>query len=388
MVFLLNDRIYASSLPVEKEADAIKAIAAGQVVNAQPNNSIELSFGGETFLVFARQIADFDGQPLGQVIVMRSLAGAEQLFQAISNLLVVLWTMAIATAWVLSYLLARRITKPLESLATSVRELGQGNYEVAVPSETQSEVAQLARAFDQMRQSLKQSQAALLKNERLATIGQMASSIIHDLRNPLATISTAAEIMKKDNLPLDRRHTMLETQLRASQRMSAMLAELLEFSRGSYKLNLKTHSLSLIVNRVAQEFSVQLSKLGIELKIDVPAELKLDADEEKLGRVFENLLTNSMQALTDGGKIEIRAQRTHGAVRVEVMDDGAGIPAAIRERLFEPFISQGKEGGTGLGLAITRGIITAHRGEIGLAESKRGAHFVIQLPLNDSAAGG
>ncbi|MGE0885989.1 MAG: ATP-binding protein [Blastocatellales bacterium] len=387
VVFLLDGKIYASSLAAEKEPDAIKAIRANDVTDAQPDRSVEINVGGDVFLAFSRQLTDFDGKQLGQVVVLRSLAGAGQLFRAISNQLLLLWSLAIAAAWLLSYLIAGRITKPLESLVTSANELGQGNYEVTVPAGAQGEVAQLAGAFDQMRHSLKQTQAALLKNERLATIGQMASSIIHDLRNPLATISTAAEIMKKDGLPADRRQTMLETQLRASERMNTMLTELLDFSRGSYKLNLKPQSLQSIAQRVTGEFAPQLVKLKISLSLNIPDEITLDADEEKLGRVFENLLANSMQAMLDGGTIEIRAVEDEAAVKVEVIDDGPGIPAAIRERLFEPFISQGKDGGTGLGLAIARGIISAHGGEIGLADSTTGAHFVIQLPQTAAAGG-
>ncbi len=387
VVFLLDGKIYASSLAIEKEPAALKSIHADDVINAQPDRSVEINVGGDVFLAFARQLTDFDGQPLGQVVVLRSLAGAGHLFRAISNRLLLLWSLAIAAAWLLSYLIAGRITKPLESLAKSANELGQGNYEVAVPTGAQGEVAQLASAFDQMRGSLKQTQAALLKNERLATIGRMASSIIHDLRNPLATISTAAEVMMRDGLPLDRRRTMLETQLRASDRMSAMLTELLEFSRGSYKLNLKPHSLQTIAQRVVQEFTGQLAKLRINLTVSIPDQITIDADEEKLGRVFENLLTNSMQAMPDGGQIGIRATMIDGEVKVEVFDDGPGVPAAIRERLFEPFISQGKESGTGLGLAIARGIVRAHGGEINLVNSPRGAHFEIQLPQTARAGG-
>jgi signal transduction histidine kinase len=318
------------------------------------------------------------------------------LFQAISNRLLVLWTLAIAAAWLLSYLIAERITRPLESLAANVRAFGQGNDNLMLPPQAQGEVAQLAQAFDQMRQSIKQSQAALLKNERLATIGQMASSIIHDLRNPLATISTAAEVMRNDGITVDRRHMMVETQLRASHRMNAMLTEILEFSRGSYKLSPQPQPLAPIIGRATQEVGLQMAQLGIRLDVAVPPAITLAADAEKLARVFENLLVNSAQALQQqygsqtepaGGLVEIRAVQEGGAVRVDVTDDGPGIPAAIRERLFEPFISHGKQGGTGLGLAIARAIVEAHGGKISLnGTHTRGAHFMILLPGDNDGA--
>jgi signal transduction histidine kinase len=389
VVFLIEGKVFVSSLAAETEPQALRAITAAGIsakpfAETQTGRSTELSIGQEDYLAFARQLLDFDGKQIGQVVVLRSLAGAGQLFRAISNQLLLLWTLAIAAAWLLSYLIAGRITRPLESLATIVRAFGQGkDAEAAPPAGAQGEVAQLAQAFDQMRQSIKQSQAAQLKNERLATIGQMASSIIHDLRNPLATISTAAEVMQNDGIQPDRRRTMLETQLRASQRMNIMLTEILEFSRGSYKLNPKVQPLVSIVQRAAQELGAQMTQSGIGLKVQIPADLALNADGEKLARVFENLLVNSIQAMQrpEGGTIEIRAAQENGHWRVDVMDDGPGIPLAIRERLFEPFISHGKPGGTGLGLAIARGIVEAHGGKVSLENGRHhGAQFVIHLP--------
>lgn len=385
VVFLVNGKLHASSLAPENEQAALQAIQAEDFSKSSSERPVEINLGGELYLVFARQLTDFDGKQIGQVYVLRSLAEAGKLFRAISNRLLVLWTLAILAALALSYLIAGRITRPLEKLVVTAKELGQGNYDAVVPSGAQGEVAQLSTAFDQMRHSLRETQAALLRNERLATIGQMASSIIHDLRNPLATISTAAEVMQNDGLSAVRRQTMLETQLRASTRMNSMLAELLEFSRGSYKLNPCRLSLASVVQRSLQELNVQLSQLGIQVHTQVPEEILLDADGEKLGRVLENLLINCLQAFQQAGQkagtIQILAKLDSAGITMELLDDGPGIPASIRERLFEPFISVGKIGGTGLGLAIARGIVEAHGGKISLANSATGAHFVIQLPL-------
>lgn len=396
VVFLVNGRAYASSFAADAERAAISAIAANKVLDAPAGRSSELDIGGDPYLAFARPLADFDGKQIGQVVVLRSLAGAGQLFRAISNRLFVLWSLAVVVAWLLSYLIAERITRPLESLAASVRAFGdgehggQGDDGVTTQAQAQGEVGQLAQAFDQMRRSIKQSQTALLKSERLATIGQMASLIIHDLRNPLATISTAAEVMKNDGITPDRRHTMVETQIRAAHRMNDMLTEILEFSRGSYKLSPESQPLAPIVQRATQEASAQMAQLGIRLDVAVPPEITLEADAEKLARVFENLLVNAIQALQQrpehkdswaGGAVEIRATQDSDGVRVDVTDNGPGIPAAIRERLFEPFISHGKQGGTGLGLAIARAIVEAHGGRISLnGASAGGAHFTIRLP--------
>jgi signal transduction histidine kinase len=138
--------------------------------------------------------------------------------------------------------------------------------------------------------------------------------------------------------------------------------------------------------------NVQLSKLGVQLQTDVPENVTLDADEEKLGRVMENLLVNSLQAFQQAGQqsgtIHIAATLNGESIRLDLKDDGPGIPDSIRERLFEPFISQGKPGGTGLGLAIARAIVEAHGGKISLANSADGASFVILLPRVAASFGG
>ncbi len=386
VILFAADRLYASSLESEAEALAARTISSSEISRAVATRPVELRMGGELYLAFSRQLVGFEGQHLGQVVMLRSLAGASILFRRISNLLLLLWTGSIAVALALSYLIADRITRPIESLVAGAREFGRGNYDCQIELAARGEIGHLARAFDQMRQSLKQTQAALLKSERLATLGQMASSIIHDLRNPLATISTAAEVLSQDGLPPERRRVLIESQLRASQRMNGMLKELLEFSQGRYALTLERHSLPGLLRWVVQELSARTLRAGIRVEMLVPEDLFITADAERLRRVFENLLVNSIQAMPQGGTITIRAACYNDRVRVDVIDTGPGVPAQIRDCLFEPFVSFGKVGGTGLGLAIARGIVEAHGGTMGLDTAvSSGADFYLELPL--AAAG-
>jgi signal transduction histidine kinase len=392
VIFFANEQLYASSLTGTAETSLAQAVADSGFAAATPEQPAEISVDGESYLAFARPMTDSEGHLVGRIVVLRSFTTARQFFSAISNRLLLLGLLSLAAAWGFSYLLAGRITRPLETLAARVREFGAGHFEAAVPSSAQGEIGQLARAFEQLRQSLKQTQAALLKSERLATIGQMSSSIIHDLRNPLATISTAAEVLANDGLAADRRHNLVENQLRAAQRMGDMLRELLEFSQGNYKLNCQPLLLTALLQRITQDLQPRLTRGGIQLTTDIPADLQVEADAERLRRVFENLLINALQVLPKGGQLSIRARRLSSPakparVRIDIVDDGPGVPAVIRERLFEPFISHGKAGGTGLGLAIARGIVTAHQGQIGLEPAtERGAHFYLELPASAPSA--
>jgi signal transduction histidine kinase len=234
-----------------------------------------------------------------------------------------------------------------------------------------------------MRSSLKQTQAELLRRERLAAIGQMAGSIVHDLRNPLATISTAAETLNRNGLAPEQRQTLLESQLRSVQRMHSMLRELLDYTRGSYDFKLERHSLATLVERSVQGVSGHALRTGIVIENQISPELFVKADAEHLQRVFENVLTNSIQAMPDGGLVSLGAVKLDGKAYIDVTDNGPGVPIEIRERLFEPFVSHGKLGGTGLGLAIAQSIVEAHGGTISLkATDAPGANFCIILPLD------
>ncbi len=382
VVFWISDHLYASSLEPQMETQIAKLVNPSTLNDTAQARPVEINVAGKANLAFARPLDGFDGQRIGQVVMIRSLEEAARLFQSISNSLLLLWSLSIAAAFLLSYLLAGRILRPIEPLIQSTREVGRGNYDHEINVEATGELGELAKAFDQMRRSLKHSQAELLKRERLATIGQMASSIVHDLRNPLAAISTAAEMLHRDSLAQDRRKTLVESQLRASQRMQEMLRELLDFTRGNYSLELEHYRLSTIVERALQ--TVNTMRAGVQVEVQIPTDLIVTVDNERLRRVFENLFSNAVQAMAHQSSLRqltIRAALQEHQVRVDVMDSGPGVPLEIRERLFEPFVSQGKLGGTGLGLAIARSIIEAHGGIIGLeAHREEGADFYFLLP--------
>jgi signal transduction histidine kinase len=295
---------------------------------------------------------------------------------------------SIAVAFLLSYFIAKRITRPLESLTEGAREFGRGNYDYPIDINAGGEVGQLARSFNQMRTSVKEGQAELIRRERLATIGQMASSIIHDLRSPLAAISTAAEVLGRDTLAPERREALLASQSRASDRMSAMLTELLDFSHGSYRLNLERHSMASLIGRVDQELHEAASASRVELTSTAPDDLWITLDYDRMSRVLENLCMNSIQAMPGGGAITIRAEARGNRAQIEIADTGPGVPESLRARLFEPFVSDRKRAGTGLGLAIAQSIIAAHKGRIWLdQDSSAGARFFIDLPLTSNHDG-
>jgi signal transduction histidine kinase len=171
--------------------------------------------------------------------------------------------------------------------------------------------------------------------------------------------------------------------------MHSMLRVLLDFARGRYDFKLERHSLATLVERSVQGVSGHALHKGVVIETQISPDLSVKADAEHLRRVFENLLTNSIQAMPGGGLVSLLAVKMDGKARIDVTDNGPGVPIEIRERLFEPFVSHGKQGGTGLGLAIAQSIVEAHGGTISLkATDAPGARFCIILPLDKPEVSG
>ncbi len=383
VLFFNGDRLYSSSLGPEAEADAAKTVAVSEIGRQEAGQPAELMILGSSQLAFARPLVDFKGKGVGYVAVLHSLGGVTKLVRAISNRLVLVGTIGIVLVLLVSYFIARRVTQPVESLAAGALQLGHGNHEYQIDLSSDGEIGQLAVAFEQMRQSIKRGQAVLLRSERLATVGQMASGIIHDLRGPLAAISTAAELFGRAELSQSQREVLAKSQLQASQRMGAMLGDILEFSRGHYGLSLESRNLAAFINSIVQGSITSDIASRVAVDIHIPPDLSVRVDSERGRRIFENLLVNSVQAMPEGGTITIRATVAGDRVRINVADTGSGIPAQLRDRLFEPFASQGKQGGTGLGLAIASSIAKAHGGSLTLVSAEnQAAEFCVELPLD------
>jgi len=382
ILFFAGEQLYSSSLPPEAQMEAAGPGVLRAVGRLAVDRPTELQLAGNSRLAFVRRLTGFDGQTVGYMLMLHSLGGAGKLLNVVSTRLVIVGTISIILVLGVSYFIARRVTRPIELLAAGALEFGRGNYEYKIDLSPDGEVGQLAAAFDQMRQSIKQGQKFLLRSERLATVGQMASGIIHDLRSPLAAISNAAELIARADLSSSQRQVLAQSQLSASQRMGAMLREILEFSRGDYQLSFSRQELAGLVGSVIHECvdSRQASKVTVE--IHIPVNLFVRVDCERVRRIFENLLGNSIQAMPQGGTVTVRAKEAGKMVRIHIADTGPGIPAPLRDRLFEPFASQGKIGGTGLGLAIARSIAEAHGGSLTLvSEVHQPAEFCIELPL-------
>lgn len=226
----------------------------------------------------------------------------------------------------------------------------------------------------------------MVHQEKMSVVGNMVNTIIHDFNNPFCLISMSAQLLRQRHP--DEQTTKLCQNIEGQvSRMIAMATDLRDFSRGEYQLNLIEVDLRAIMEEFRSLNFPFFDQENVEVSFDVPG-IRVRAERTKLLRVLQNLVGNAIDAIGDkpDGRISISAQLDNAgrSVLLKIADNGSGIPAAIRSRFFEPFVTYGKSDGTGLGTAIARSIIEAHGGSIRFeTAANEGTVFHISLPLAD-----
>jgi signal transduction histidine kinase len=222
-----------------------------------------------------------------------------------------------------------------------------------------------------------------IHQEKMALIGNMTNTIIHDFKNPFCLISLSAQLLRQrhrdeESLKLCQN---IEKQV---DRMVSMTTELAEYSRGEHNIVRAKVRLKELFDEFRSLNHPYFESTKVEINIDVPDAVILGA-KTKLFRVLQNLIGNAVEAFGEKeGWIKVSGNIVHAENQVQIMieDNAGGIPEQIRDRLFEPFVSYGKREGTGLGTAIARSIVEAHGGSLTFrTETGRGTIFTMTLPL-------
>ncbi len=227
------------------------------------------------------------------------------------------------------------------------------------------------------------------RSDRLAAVGELSAGIAHEIRNPLASISGAVEVLKESLSPKGENEKLLDLIIRESDRLNTIISEFLHFAR------LKIPEVKcLILNDIVEDvFSLlqnhpQNHERIVMMNTLGPESITVRFDEDHLRQLLINLMVNGLEAMPDGGELEVGlcANGTKSAtadtpfVKIFVADSGPGIEESVRDRIFEPFIST-KKNGTGLGLSIVQRILEYNHGRIELGENKpRRVSFVVSLP--------
>jgi signal transduction histidine kinase len=321
----------------------------------------------------------------------------------------------------LGYLLARsfaaRLSRPILELEAGAGRVAAGDREILLPIAAGDEVGRLTEAFNRMTGALRsqeeqlqslnrdlerkvaertllleeknrqlvRTQEELARAERLAAVGSLAAGVAHEINNPAAIIRGNVEILLAGRSADHPEREEAEEILRQTERLARITASLLTFAREQ-----SVRREPVQVNRLLEDVLAQVGHQTDPGRVEILCRLAADlptvmADGERLRQVFNNLALNALQALAGEGRLEIVSRRNGEVVEVSFTDNGPGIAAAVREKIFHPFFTT-RSAGSGLGLSVSYGIVQALGGRIEVAsEAGRGSTFTVVLPLRGAA---
>ena len=367
--FLSDGHVVTSTLAAAEQASLSDPV----LLSATPQKPAQVKLATTRFLAATEDLSNTATSPL-QLVLLKSFEPAELWIYRMDRMVLSTGLLALLSGALLMIALARLLTRPLEELSRSVRAFGMGDSRYRIPAYGTQEVRQLSEAFASMRDEIQQKNRALLESERLATIGRMASSVSHDLRHYLAAVYANSEFLASGRLSEEERNEIFADIRAAVHGTTDMIESLLIFSRTGASVRRSPELMSTLVDRAVTLIRSHPDADGVKLvgNYGEPATTSAQVDGKQIERALYNLLLNACQAARMNGAdanvtITLEAQKEHIVVRV--IDNGPGIPESIRDRLFEPFVSEGKQKGTGLGLTLAHCIAEEHDGEVVLASS-------------------
>lgn len=319
-----------------------------------------------------------------KLFVLKSFEQASQLIQQVNRWVLTLGILTLAIGTILFISISRTLTRPLEVLIEGTRALAQGNFDYKLSEDGVEEIRELSRAFDHMRIELRRTQSELIDSERLATIGRMASSISHDLRHYLSAMYANAEFMSEGAIPQSEREDLLLEVRTAVQGMTDLLDSLLLFTQTGRALHPEYQSIDVVVENAANMVRAHPGSRDVKIILHGLVPVMAWIDARKLGRAVYNLLLNGCQAARRGygpATTTLSLLEDEKAIYIKIADNGLGVPEAIRQTIFLPFVSEGRESGVGLGLTLAQQIAHEHGGNITLdINLERHTVFTITLP--------
>lgn len=387
VAFRYDQTLVVSTISAEQQAEFTRTYSISGAKNGKP---AEIELAGERFL--STSVSLPSGSSKGVTLtVLKSYDEATAFLRNLNRWILAVGFAAVLCGSVLVFLVSTTFTRPLNELVAGVRALERGDYSFPLEIRGHDEVTAVTAAFHHMRQQLQESQRKLLDSERLATIGRMASTISHDLRHPLTAILAYAEFLSDRGLTEAQRKDFFQEIRIAVTHMTDEISSLLAFSKHREAIRPVYSHLSEIAEHAIQSVKVLPEFASVQLSFSDPDDCTGWFDPPKVERVLLNLLFNACEAVpADSGKITISARVTERGVEIRLSDNGPGIPAEIRENLFQPFVSHGKEKGIGLGLTVVQKIMQDHGGEATIESTgPSGTTFLLFFPqMQEAPVGG
>jgi signal transduction histidine kinase len=346
-------------------------------------------------LTFAAPLTGDDGTLLGAIAIGRPVGDLEgDLSRTRTRLVTAMIALLLATAIAGLALGTFHVSRPIARLRDGIRQIREGDFKTQVRADRQDEIGELVVEFNRMIAALAEERSraeaeadartrleqGLQRVDKLVTIGQLSAGLAHEIGSPLQVLSgRAATLLDHADPEVQRQAAQLSAQC---DRITRVVEQLLSFGRRK-AASVEACDLAEPVRAVIDLLAGEARRRGISLTMEVvdPPHV-IEADRDQLQQVALNLVKNALVATPSDGIIIVRVDRLDGNVRLSVRDNGVGIDATDRARLFEPFFTtRAAEGGTGLGLAVVRSIADEHRARIDVVSRPgAGAEFVVSFP--------
>jgi signal transduction histidine kinase len=380
VAFRYGDTIVRSTLKPAQEEEWLRGVQKSSEV---PD---EVRLGDERFVATTVDLTS-PTTPGLRLWVLKSFDRATAFLSSLNELLLGLGLAAVLAGSLLVFLISHTFTRPLGTLVAGVRALEHGDFAFPLEAHGGDEVAEVTGAFDRMRTSLQTTQRELLDAERLATIGRMASSISHDLRHSLAAVMANAEFLCESNLSSGQREDLYAEIRVAVKQMTDLIESLLEFSRTRESLHPSHGDVREAVESAIKALKAHPEFQRVRIRVSWDGVTEGWFDFKKLERALLNLLLNACEVVpVEGGQVDVGLQRNGQNLEIRISDNGPGIAETVRNNLFEPFVSYGKENGTGMGLTVVQKILQDHGGDVTVERtSPEGTTFRVSVPLNPSS---
>jgi signal transduction histidine kinase len=372
VAFATTGRVIASTLDATQVRTLTPAIAAGLSRNELTHT---LKLGDEAYMASSDLLQGAtDMTPSIYLVLLQSDKEKTALLRQLNGGILAISLLLLLVGGSLALALAGTVTRPLDALLQSTRQMERGEVIAPVPATGPQELRELREAFEKMHAEVLSSQARLLEGERQATIGRLASSISHDLRHYLSPIYANAEFLSSSALSSEERTELLNEITEAARGMTELLDAILTFSKTGIAVQLAPDSITAAVQRALAMMQPHPDARGVVIGTAILVDLTGRIDGKELQRAIYNLLLNACQAARRSSSppaisITLQAEKDlygNAVAAIRIRDNGEGVREEVALRLFEPFVSAGKESGIGLGLALVKRIVEAHGGTAGM----------------------
>ncbi len=351
--------------------------AAVAAATGHPGTAVEGVGGGrigESAVVITRR-----GSPEWVLALTAPLAEVDDSVALIQRQILIAGAIALVLALAAAWFAARAHAQRLRRLEVAAGRVADGDFDTPIPDEGSDEVGQLASTLDEM-----QTRLARLDSARRDFIANAS----HELRTPIFSLAGFVELLEEDELDPDARAEFMRNMQEQVERLKNLTTELLDLSKldsDAIELRPARVNLAVLAARVAKEFGPAAERHSSQLDVRSSGSPQAKADPDRVAQIMRILLDNALTHTPAGTSIAVTAQTSNGHAGLAVVDDGPGVPAQDRERIFERFFTGDRVGGSGLGLAIARELARRMDGELRVASHRGRTEFALSLPVAPEA---